>query len=69
MSKVWVFRDAVAEAFEICEEYTDAVGDEFVEVDLPDEFVRAFARTQLAYYQYQDYLERAWVSGKKKEEK
>ena len=48
--------------------YTDAIGPEFVEADFPDEFVRAFAQTQLAYYQYQDYLERAWVSGQKKEE-
>ena len=65
MSKVWVFRDSVADVYDICTEYTDAIGPEFVEADFPDEFVRAFAQTQLAYYQYQDYLERAWVSGQK----
>lgn len=58
--KVWIHRDPATGEFDICTEWDDAVGPDFVADDIAEELVKSFARTQLAFYQMQDYLGVAW---------
>ena len=66
MSNIWVHRDSATGEFDICEEYTDAVGPDFVEADVEQEFISEFVRAQLAFYTFQERLAAMWDEGAKK---
>jgi hypothetical protein len=65
--KVWIFRDEIGNCFDVCSEYTDAIGPGFVEAELDEGFVKDFAKAELHYGYFQVLLEKLWETGKAKE--
>ena len=65
---VWVFKDAIDGTYDICQEFTDSVGPEFVEADLPEKFTLDFAQAQVRYWGFVEMLESIWLAGQKKKE-
>ena len=65
--KIWIHQDEISGVYDICEFYEDAIGPDFVEAEVPDDFVKDFAEADLHWWHYQEILGDMWHSGAIKE--
>lgn len=60
---IWIHRDSRDDTYDICEHYGDAIGPDFVQVDVDEALVGDFAKAQIVWNMWQTALHDLWEGG------